>query len=259
MFFVSKVLSFFIFPVGAACLLIGVSIVAQYTRRYRLAMVANLAALAVLWLMGSRIVAGALLRPLEMRDLSPSPMPKADAIVVLGGCTGVAFPPQPTVHLIEGADRIVYAAELYREGKAPLVILSGGGGKGFPESAQMAEIIQLMGVPKAAILEESSARNTHENAVNVRPILLAHQIHRVLLVTSAASMPRAMAVFTREGIDAVPAPTDFLSTDIVPLHSMKSPRGIVRQMYPDSATLDESTRAVKEYFGLLGYRLAGWI
>ena len=169
--------------------------------------------------MGSRIVAGALLRPLEMRDLLPSPMPKADAIVVLGGCTGVAFPPQPTVHLIEGAlNRIVYAAELYREGRAPLVILSGGGGKGFPESAQMAEIIQLMGVPKAAILEESSARNTHENAVNVRPILLAHQIHRVLLVTSAASMPRAMAVFTREGIDAVPAPTDFLSTDIVPLH-----------------------------------------
>jgi uncharacterized SAM-binding protein YcdF (DUF218 family) len=153
MFFVSKVLSFFIFPLGAACLLIGVSLAAQYSRRFRLAIVANFAALAVLWLMGSRIIAGALLRPLEMHSLPPTPIPSADAIVVLGGCTGVALPPQPTVHLIEGADRIVYAAELYREGKAPLVVLSGGGGRGFPESAQMAEIIQLMGVPKAAILE----------------------------------------------------------------------------------------------------------
>jgi uncharacterized SAM-binding protein YcdF (DUF218 family) len=62
---------------------------------------------------------------------------------------------------------------------------------------------------------------------------MAHQIHRVLLVTSAAAMPRALAVFKREGMDVVPAPTDFLSTDITPLRSMRSPRGIVRQLYPD--------------------------
>ena len=112
MFFVSKVLSFFVFPLGAACLLIGFALAAQFYRHFRLAMIANLAALVVLWLMGSRIVAGALLRPLEMHNLPPSPMPSADAIVVLGGCTEAAFPPQPTVHLVQGADRIVYAAEL---------------------------------------------------------------------------------------------------------------------------------------------------
>lgn len=259
MFFVSKVLSFFVFPLGAACLLIGFALAAQFYRRFRLAIIANLAALAVLWLMGSRIIAGALLRPLEMHNLPPSPMPSADAIVVLGGCTEAGSPPQPTVHLVQGADRIVYAAELYREHKAPLVVLSGGGGRGSPESAQMAEIIQLLGVPGAAILEESFSRNTHENAVNIKPILSAHQIHRVLLVTSAATMPRALAAFKREGVDVVPAPTDFLSTNIASISSLKDARGIVRQIYPDSETLDESTKAVKEYFGLVGYRLAGWI
>ena len=72
-------------------------------------------------------------------------------------------------------------------------------------------------------------------------------------------MPRALAAFTREGVECIPAPTDFLSTNIASISSLKDARGIVRQIYPDSETLDESTKAVKEYFGLVGYRLAGWI
>ena len=260
MFFFSKVLSFFVFPVGAACLLIAFSIFAQLSHRYRLAIIANAAALTVLWLLGSRLIAGTLLRPLEMRNVPAAPIPSADAIVVLGGCTESGTSPQPTVHLIQGADRLTYAAMLYKEHKAPIVVLSGGGGsKGFPEAAQMAEILQIFGVPQSAIFEESSSRNTHENAVNVKPLLEAHQVHSVLLVTSAAAMPRALAAFRRQGINASPAPTDFLSTEITPLDQIENSRGFVRQVYPDSSTLDESTRALKEYFGLLGYRLAGWI
>ena len=249
----------FFSPLGVACLLIGTSSLAQIRKRFRLAIIADLIALAVLCLTGNSLVAGALLRPLEMRHVPPGSLSSTDAIVVLGGCTEAAFPPQPMVHLAEGADRIAYAAQLYLEHKAPLVVLSGGGARGVPESAQMAEIIEMLGVPRAAILEEPFSRNTHENATYVKPILLAHRIHRVLLITSAAAMPRALATFKRQGIDALPAPTDFIATDPVHRHLMGDATQAVRQLLPDSSSLAQSTTAIREYLGLVAYWLAGWI
>jgi uncharacterized SAM-binding protein YcdF (DUF218 family) len=259
MFFVSKVLPVFFFPLGVACLLIGTSLLAQMRRRSRLAIIADLIALAILWLTGNSLVAGAILRPLEMRHVPPAPISSADAIVVLGGCTEAAFPPQPMVHLAEGADRIAYAAQLYLEHKAPLVVLSGGGAPGVPESAQMAEIIEMLGVPRAVILEEPFSRNTHENAMYVKPILLAHHIHRVLLITSAVAMPRALATFKRQGIDALPAPTDFIAMDPVHRHLMGDATQAIRQLLPDSSSLAQSTTAIREYLGLVAYWLVGWI
>src|SRR5271163_4453369 len=130
MFFLSKALSLFVLPLGAACFLIGVSIVGQLAKRFRLAITANITALAILWLMGSRLIAGALLRPLEMRITPPGPLASADAIVVLGGCTEASLSLQSTPHLTQGADRLVYAAQLYREHRAKLIVLSGGGPEG---------------------------------------------------------------------------------------------------------------------------------
>jgi uncharacterized SAM-binding protein YcdF (DUF218 family) len=93
------------------------------------------------------------------------------------------------------------------------MVLSGGGrpwNKGLPpESEQMAEIMQMLGVPRSAILEESASRNSHENAAYTSRVLLAHHLHRILLVTSAMAMPRALAPFRHQGIDAIAAPTDF--------------------------------------------------
>lgn len=260
MFFVSKVLPVFFFPLGVACLLICTSLFAQIRKRSRVAIIADLIALATLCITGNSLVAGALLRPLEMRHVPPGPISPTDAIVVLGGCTEQAFPPQPMVHLTEGADRIAYAAQLYLERKAPLVVLSGGGSaRGVPESAQMAEIIEMLGVPRVAILEEPFSRNTHENAMYVKPILAAHHIHRVLLVTSAAAMPRALATFKRQGIDAVPAPTDFIATDPVHRHLKRNATQAIPQLLPDSSSLAQSTTAIREYMGLAAYWLAGWI
>jgi uncharacterized SAM-binding protein YcdF (DUF218 family) len=73
----------------------------------------------------------------------------------------------------------------------------------------MAEIMHMLGVPRAAILEESGSRNSHENAAYTGHPLLAHNLHRILLVTSAIAMPRALAAFRHQGIDAIAAPTDF--------------------------------------------------
>lgn len=263
-FFLSKFLPVLLFPLGMACLFIAVSLIAQIRKRSRIAIAANLAALAVLCLMGNRAVSHLLMRPLETRDIPSGPLPQADAIVVLGGVTMPAVPPQTTVHLTGGADRLTYAAELYRARKAPLVILSGGSrpwNKGLPpESAQMAEIMQMLGVPSSAILEESASRNTHENAAYTSRLLLAHNLRKVLLVTSAMTMPRALAAFQHQGIDAIAAPTDFtpsLSEDSRGGGSELEVDAL--NLLPNLGSLGDSSAALHEYIGLALYRLAGWI
>jgi uncharacterized SAM-binding protein YcdF (DUF218 family) len=59
----------------------------------------------------------------------------------------------------------------------------------------MATLLSELGVPRDAILLEPSSRNTYQNAVNTRAILEVQGIDRVLLVTSAFHMRRAVAAF----------------------------------------------------------------
>ena len=114
----------------------------------------------------------------------------------------------------------------------------------------MAAFIKNLDVPEAALVLESGSRTTRENAINTLPLLQARGINRVLLVTSAQHMPRALATFRKLGIDAIAAPTDFEASP---------PRGnwFLRWM-PDSLMLDRSSRALKEYIGLWAYRMSGW-
>lgn len=259
--FLPKALLLFLYPVGLACLLMVVALAAQ-RRRPRLATAAIALSLTVLMLAGNSWVSLWMVRALERRYLAPIPLPAAEAIVVLGGGTLPASFPRPWVQLKEEGNRVVYAARLYREHKAPLVILNGGGrwlGYAPSEAEQMAEVLEFMGVPASAIVEEPRSRNTHENAVNVKPILAAHGIHRILLVTSAMHMPRALMCFRHEGIDALPAPVDFEAAELDFAQSHRNLKAVVLSFLPDAETVELSTRAMKEYLGLAAYRLAGWL
>ena len=268
-FFLSKLVPSLFSPVATVCVLIAVALAALYRRSYRLAATANLAALAILLILGNPLSELVLLKPLESRTLPPDPLPAASAIVVLGGVTSPAFAAQPIVHLGGGADRLTYAVKLYREGKAPLIILSGAGmpwnGDLLSEADQMAELLRIMGIPASAILKETGSHNTHENAANVKPILAARHIRRILLVTSAVSMPRALAAFRHENIDAIPAPADFvtpgLEADLSTLRFRERVdwlETIVLFMMPDPENLNQVDRALHEYAGLLMYRVCGW-
>jgi uncharacterized SAM-binding protein YcdF (DUF218 family) len=114
----------------------------------------------------------------------------------------------------------------------------------------MAAFLVDLGVPRGAMLLESQSLTTHENALRTREVMQANGIHRVLLVTSALHMRRAMAAFAAVGIDATPAPTDF---EVVPPRQMT-----VLDWLPDAGALEGSTRAIKEYIGYWVYRLRGW-
>ncbi len=260
--YLSKLLPLFLYPLGLACLLMLVALVTLWKRpRWAAAPIAL--ALIVLLVGSNAWVSRSLVRSLEWQNIPSAELPNAEAIVVLGGATKPAFPPRPSVDLSEEGDRVLYGAQLYQQKKAPIIIVAGGRidwrGSGPSESADMAAILTQIGVPTEAILQEPLSLNTYENAVNVRKILDARGIRRVLLVTSAMHMPRSLLIFKRQGIAAIPAPTDFLVTDNELEEPQNSPQATLLNLIPDAKQLDNFTRALKEYIGIVVYRLRGWL
>ncbi|MDA0269016.1 MAG: YdcF family protein [Cyanobacteria bacterium] len=261
--FLSKLLPLLIYPLGLSCGLIVVALVLLWRRRTRWAMGAIATALAVL-LMGSNAwVATRLTQTLEWQNLPPQPVPKAEAIVVLGGSTRSAIYPRPWVDLNEAGDRILHGIRLYQGGKAPLLVFSGGRiawrGGGDPESADMAKIATAWGVPAQAIAQDTTSLNTHQNAVNVKALLDERGLNRILLVTSAMHMPRALAIFRHQGMEVIAAPTDFLVSVQTVEEISGSRQGVMLSLLPDASNLFQVSRALKEYLGLLVYRLKGWL
>ena len=100
---------------------------------------------------------------------------KADAIVVLGG----GWP-----------DRPERAAELFKEGEAPKILVSGYG-----DCVSNEKLLEREGVNTADIILEPKSRTTQENAEFSIPLLRQMGAHRVIIVTSWYHSRRALACF----------------------------------------------------------------
>jgi len=62
-------------------------------------------------------------------EYPPAPietLPHADVAIVLGGSIGQPLPPRITPDLSDAADRVLYAARLFRAGKVDRILVSGG-------------------------------------------------------------------------------------------------------------------------------------
>lgn len=259
--FLSKLLPIFFYPLGLSCVLLLIAVILILIKRSRLALIPLTLTFLLIFLSSSAWVSNAIVRSLEFQHL-PQEIPTADAIVVLGGATESAIPPRPWIELHEEGDRVIYAGKLYRDGKAPKLILSGGRVDWRPSSASeaedMATLLETMGVPRSAMLLESNSLNTRENAVNTQKIMQAQGIQRILLVTSAMHMPRSLLIFRKLGIEPIPAPTDFTAIQLDQA-AKGSTEAAILDALPNADQLRRTTRAIKEYVGILVYRLRGWI
>lgn len=139
------------------------------------------------------------------------PRPRsADAIVVLGGRV------QPGGIL--GADsfrRTVEGIVLYRRGLAPVLVFSGSLRRGqIPENVIRLELARDLGVPREAILTESGASTTRDEARRLHVLLWPRGVRRILLVSDSQHLARAAPVFRRAGFDVEPVAADFMSTEV---------------------------------------------
>jgi uncharacterized SAM-binding protein YcdF (DUF218 family) len=261
--FLSKLLPQLFYPLGLSCLLLLLALLLRRHKGWRNTLL--IIALGILWLAGNRWVAIPLARSLEWQYLPAKEIPQTDVIVVLGGATESKDYPRPTVEVNSAGDRVLYAARLYKEGKAAHLLLSGGSidwleTRSTSPAAEMADILELADIPKDALWLDNQSRNTYENALYSRQILEPKGIKRILLVTSAMHMPRAVALFKHQGFDVVPAPTDFTVTDSVWQDLTHGDiAGQIVNFFPSSSSLSLTTNVIKEYLGMLIYRLRGWM
>ena len=158
----------------------------------------------------------------------------ADAIVVAGaGVIGDCEPNQ------NGVQRVLLSVRLWKEGRAPLLVFTGGSGSTCPVSIAMARLAREIGVPAAAVHLETGSRSTRENAEFSAPLLRAHGVRRVLVVTDRLHMRRASGAFAKMGFDVE--------------------RGTV-PIYAGHADNVSMLRAgLREYVALAYYRSRGWI
>lgn len=227
-----------------------------------------------------------------IRDLNENQA--TEAIVLLGdGTTRVAGIGQQRIELTESGDRITEAAQLYRRGVAPRIIVSAGfrpernaswlSGRtncvdgdveAFREcrqgeSSDIRALLQRMGVPANAIVVPEGEIVNRREIVDVRTSALdvrdefggnADDV-RITLVTSAISMRRAVLTFEHLGFAVIPSPTDFYT---LPYSAPDIPQAPFRYMgipglIPSAEGLSVATKVVDEYLLSVFYFLRGWI
>lgn len=254
-FVLSKVLWFFAAPSNLALTLVVLALV--FIRRRAVSATFLVLAVAILAGLGLSPLPNALLLPLEERfpvfvdDGRP-----VDGIVVLGGAEvpdiwarrGV-----PTFN--DSAERVIAFADLAR--RHPQARLAFAGGSGAlrqrqdaieAEAKMMREVMPMLGIDPARVTYEDKSRNTVENAVFARALLQPKPGERWLLVTSAWHMPRAVGAFRAAGFPVTAAPTDFRTTGWADLTEPLSRL---------SFGLNQADMAVREWIGLVAYRLTG--
>jgi uncharacterized SAM-binding protein YcdF (DUF218 family) len=253
-YYASKILQEFIFPYNLALLLMAIGLLCLYRNRVRAAKRTLLAAFLLLALPGTGYVNWLLLKPLE--SAYPARLakdyPTADVIVVLGGTTARLAPPRLEAEETHGA-RLQMAARLFHAGKAPLVVVSGGpypvlNGEYRSEADDMHDVLVSLGVPERAIRTERDSRNTYENVLFTKRVLGDKVGAKALLVTSAFHMPRAVALFQKQGIEVEPAPCGHFTLGLPDRFD---------GFKPELGQLSRSEIAIKEYVGRLVYWLFG--
>ena len=246
LFVAKKLVSAFIYPLGASLLLWMIGIIC-WRRRPRSYAGPVLVTVGAVWLflMSMPLTGFFLLHSLEAQAgpyADPIELSRSGVkyIVVLGGDLRAGT--------LTSADRIAYtslvrlmeAIRLWKKIPDSRLVLSGGrvSEKTMTTAEGMALLAQELGVPRDAIIPEAESWDTEEEARLLTPILGAD---RFALVTAARHMPRSVMLFRAKGLNPIPAPADFEATEFV---------FAFNSLLPKVHGLEMSQDAIHEYLGI---------
>jgi uncharacterized SAM-binding protein YcdF (DUF218 family) len=204
-------------------------------------------------------------RQIEQRALAlvPTVLPKADAVLVLGGGVLAPLPPRRGVEISDAGDRLLTGVQLMREQKAQWLLVSGGvvslrgQDPAPPEAQSAATLARWLGVEADRILMSDQARNTAEEARALQAIATARNWHSVLLVTSARHLPRSVATFRHlTSLKIVPVACDFQVVNQTSGHGTAA--SLLDDVLPSAGALSNTSTNLRELMGLVVYKLRGW-
>jgi len=127
----------------------------------------------------------------------------AEVIVVLGAAQ---YDGTPSPQL---AARLDHGLELWRDGVAPLLMVTGGKQPGdrFTEADAGFAYLTERGVPESAILREDVGRTTYESLDEAVDVLAAEALDDVVLVTDPYHSLRSKLIAAELGLDPSVSPT----------------------------------------------------
>ena len=227
LFFVfSKIVQFCIEPLNWAFVFVALSLLFLSLRKPHLCKRFLLFALADLLLVGWLPTSEVFLRALE--DSAPkvqlAQMPEADfgGIIILGGAIegGEIALDRGEISIGSAAERVTKAFELIRKYPDQPFIFTGFSGRlspvGMSEADAFKQLVTEQGLPDRNAHYENQSRNTYENVILMKPMVLELGSKGVndapkpwLLITSARHMYRSQRIFQKQGIEVIPVPVDY--------------------------------------------------
>jgi uncharacterized SAM-binding protein YcdF (DUF218 family) len=221
-------------PVGL--LLLGLIGILLIRRRPILARSLLIASIGSLWLLSTPVISNAIASlaqhypPVDLRSAAD-----AQAIVILGGGGQRAFAPEyagPSADALL-LERLNYGAFLAHKTELPILVTGS-----FIEAQAMHDTLQRnYGIEPRWV--DNQAIDTFENARDSAQLLKADNVQRIILVTHASHMWRAVHEFTAAGMEVFPAPLG-MRVDQEPT---------MWRYMPNPGALERACMAVKELLG----------
>jgi uncharacterized SAM-binding protein YcdF (DUF218 family) len=254
-FFLSKIIAPLLSPLNALIVLQASGLLLMIARRTRAFGTAVVAACTlVLLVVAATPLSSVLLERLEQTVPKPARLPeKVDGIVLLGGAQNPRLTEVHDEPHMGPTGTMVFAflalGRRYPEAK---LVFSGGTGELNPVAAlSEADVMRMVasrqGVDVSRLLIEDKSRNTHENAVFTKELIKPAPGGAWILVAAAAHMPRALAVFEKQGLRMIPYPTAYRTT------------GDLVWQLEAVGNFDKLNALVHELIGMAVYKVTGRI
>lgn len=253
LFFAKKGITPFLIPPGIFVLLLLVSGLRQMRKGNGKNGLFQCTLGLLLWLFSTSPFSDLILKRLE-RGLEKPDSVKGDVIVVLGGgmhdevddLSGKGAPRGDSL------ERLVTAARLEKRLKIPVIVSGGAVFKDSrPEAPVMKRFLTDLGVPANRIIVEDKSRDTMENAKYSKGICAKHVYKKIILLTSSYHMKRSMTAFQKYGITVTPCPAN--------VRTRRHTRYGYIGFLPTASSLADTSAYMKEYLGMLYYRLASTV
>ena len=246
MLFFNKALPLLFLPFGLVCLLI---ILALALKKWW----PGIVALVVFYLCSISFVSDRLIRLLESRypvvpvaDAGP-----AAAVVVLGGILGPANAEGTVPNWSDSVDRFEAGVAIIQAGRVDRLIFNGARrnwlGRETTEGEELRRLAVARGVAQEKILVTRFIYNTATEASAIAERMKAGRLQRVVLVTTACHMPRAVYLFRKAGVECQPFPVDFRADPTRPLELL--------DFVPSAGAWQGTETALRELYGYAFYRL----
>ena len=259
MFFIKKLIEAIIFPPGIVIIaLLLIVLAAVLGEKYKdsikgnfvkewigsILLTLSIPSAVFLYLFSIQPVSNLLLSPLQKACPLPSAVSvakfKPDAIAVLGSG---AY----NKNTLDGdsLNRLYAGFKLYKRYKIPVIVSGGYAASTVSVAEAMRNILLEIGVPKSYVITEDESNDTYHNARYVLRICGRRGLKRIILVTSAYHMPRAMFLFNevKGGMKIIPYPTDFKTDKHYNIYGY----------IPQLGNLIISEEAMHEYIGYFYY------